>query len=85
MSGPPAAKYGSSSLNSARNIGAPLIAEGASMSYIDMLYLGVVLVAFLGFGGTLLYCSERWSNRQPPTRLEGKRSGGTSHEHSAKG
>jgi hypothetical protein len=42
------------------------------MSYIDMLYFGLVLVAFLGFGGTLLYCSERWSNRQPPTRLEGK-------------
>jgi hypothetical protein len=40
------------------------------MSYIDMLYLGVVLVAFLGFGGTLLYCSERWSNSQRPTRRE---------------
>jgi hypothetical protein len=51
---------------SARNIGAPLITESASMSYIDMLYFGLVLVAFLGFGGTLLYCSERWSNRQPP-------------------
>ena len=34
------------------------------MSYFEMLYLGVVLVAFLGFGGTLLYCSERWSNSQ---------------------
>jgi hypothetical protein len=58
--------------NSAKNIGAPLITEGASMSYGEMFYLGLCLAAFLGFGGALLYYSERWSNRQPPTRLEGK-------------
>ena len=42
------------------------------MGYGEMFYLGLCVVAFLGFGGALLYYSERWSNRQPPTRLEGK-------------
>jgi hypothetical protein len=40
------------------------------MSYGEMFYLGVCLVAFLGFGGALLYYSERWSNRQPPPPLD---------------
>jgi hypothetical protein len=40
------------------------------MSNIDIAILGVVLVAFLGFAGTLFYWSERWSNSQHPTKRE---------------
>ena len=43
------------------------------MSYIDVLYLGLLLVAFLGFAAALFYFWRRWSNRNPPTRLESKR------------
>jgi len=39
------------------------------MSYIDVLYLGLLLVAFLGFAAALFYFWRRWSNRNPPTRL----------------
>ena len=42
------------------------------MSYIDMVYLGLVLVAFLGFGAALGYWYRR-QRRDPPTRLESKR------------
>ena len=42
------------------------------MSYIDMVYLGLLLVAFLGFGAALGYCYRR-QRRNPPTRLESKR------------
>jgi len=41
------------------------------MSYIDGLYLGLLLVAFLGFGAALGYCYRR-QRRDPPTRLESK-------------
>jgi hypothetical protein len=41
------------------------------MSYIDMVYLGLVLVAFLGFGAAFGYCYSQ--RRQPPSRLESKR------------
>ena len=43
------------------------------MSYIDVLYLGLLLVAFLGVAAALFYFWRRWSNRNPPTRLESKR------------
>jgi len=33
----------------------------SAWSYLDLLYLGVVLVAFLGFAGTLFYASVYWS------------------------
>jgi hypothetical protein len=46
--------------------------RGAVMSYIDMVYLGLLLVAFLGFGAALGYCYRR-QRRNPPTRLESKR------------
>jgi hypothetical protein len=36
----------------------------SAWSYFDILYLGAVLVGFLGFGGTLFYVSERWYNSQ---------------------
>ena len=42
------------------------------MSYIDVLYWGLLLVAFLGFAAALFYFWRRWSNRNPPTRLESK-------------
>ena len=45
------------------------------MSYIDVLYLGLLLVAFLGFAAALFYFWRRFSNRNPPTRLESKRFG----------
>lgn len=32
---------------------------GCFMSKFDMLYLGLVLVAFSGFATTLAYCSQR--------------------------
>jgi len=43
----------------------------SAWTYYDLLYLGAVLVAFLGFGGTLFYESqrfERWYDRQRSTR-----------------
>ena len=47
--------------------------HGEVMSYIDVLYLGLLLVAFLGFAAALFYFWRRFSNRNPPTRLESKR------------
>jgi hypothetical protein len=32
----------------------------SAWSYFDILFLGVFLVGFLGFGGTLFYESQRW-------------------------
>ena len=32
------------------------------MSYIDVLYLALLLVAFLGFAAALFYFWQRWSN-----------------------
>jgi hypothetical protein len=32
----------------------------SAWTYYDILYLGAVLVGFLGFGGTLFYESQRW-------------------------
>jgi len=43
------------------------------MSYVDVFYWGLLLVAFLGFAAALFYFWRRWSNRSPPTRLESKR------------
>jgi hypothetical protein len=51
---------------SARNIGAPLITESSSMSYIDMLYFGLVLVAFLGFGGNSFTALSAGLTASPP-------------------
>jgi hypothetical protein len=71
----PAPSGQSNWLKGARNIGAPLITEGASMlpsawTYYDILYLGAVLVAFLGFGGTLFYESQRAGLTKKPPRDE---------------
>jgi len=43
------------------------------MSYVDVFYWGLLLVAFLRFAAALFYFWQRWSNRNPPTRLESKR------------
>ena len=42
------------------------------MSYIDVLYLGLLLVAFLGFAAALFYFWRRWSNRNPPPDWKAK-------------
>jgi len=47
--------------------------ERCVMSYVDVFYWGLLLVAFLGFAAALFYFWQRWSNRNPPTRLESKR------------
>jgi hypothetical protein len=43
----------------------------SAWTYYDILYLGVVLVAFLGLAGTLFYESQRWERySQRSTRPE---------------
>ena len=42
------------------------------MSYIDVLYWGLLLVAFLGFAAALFYFWRRWSTEIPPPDWKAK-------------